>query len=134
MPSPFEQVPGIGGGHEIHHKFVVCGFGRLDAVVFCGSSNLAEGGEMENGDNLLAIHDTDIATAFAIEALLLIDHYNFLDRLSAKTTSSRARNAASDTRAAAKSAAWFLGTTDAWAHPYFASGSTRARDRELFSR
>jgi hypothetical protein len=33
------------------------------------------------GDNLLAIHDADVATAFAIEALGLIDHYNFLDRM-----------------------------------------------------
>jgi hypothetical protein len=50
-------------------------------VVYCGSSNLAGGGEAENGDNLLAIHDADVATAFAIEALGLVDHYNFLDRM-----------------------------------------------------
>jgi hypothetical protein len=50
-------------------------------VVYCGSSNLASGGEAENGDNLLAIHDADVATAFAIEALGLVDHYNFLDRM-----------------------------------------------------
>jgi hypothetical protein len=133
LPRPFEQVPSIGGGHEIHHKFVVCGFGRPDAVVFCGSSNLAEGGEQNNGDNLLSIRDPDIATAFAIEALLLIDHYNFLDRLSGKTSSSKTLRGASDNRGAAKSAAWFLGTTDAWAEPYFVSGSTRARDRTLFA-
>jgi phosphatidylserine/phosphatidylglycerophosphate/cardiolipin synthase-like enzyme len=133
LPPPFEQVPSIGGGHEIHHKFVVCGFGRPDAVVFCGSSNLAEGGEQENGDNLLCIHDPEIATAFAIETLLLVDHYNFLDRLSGKTSDSHTLGGASDNRAAAKAAAWFLGTTDAWAAPYFAGGSTRARDRQLFA-
>ena len=132
LPAPFEQVPSIGGGHEIHHKFVVCGFGRPDAVVFCGSSNLAEGGEQENGDNLLAIHDPDIATAFAIEAVLLIDHYNFLDRLSDKKPGSRTMRSAGDNRSAARQAAWFLGTTDAWTKPYFVAGSTRARDRQLF--
>jgi hypothetical protein len=67
-------------GHEIHDKFVVCDFNGNDPVVYCGSSNLASGGEAANGDNLLAIHDADVATAFAIEALGLVDHYNFLDR------------------------------------------------------
>jgi hypothetical protein len=60
---------------------VVCGLNGTDPVVYCGSSNLASGGEAENGDNLLAIHDADVATAFAIEALGLVDHYNFLDRM-----------------------------------------------------
>jgi hypothetical protein len=40
---------------------------------------LALGGEEENGDNLLAISDGDVATVFAIEALGLIDHFDFLD-------------------------------------------------------
>jgi phospholipase D-like protein len=79
LPAPFDQVPSL-PGHEIHDKFVVCGLNGNDPVVYCGSSNLALGGEESNGDNLLAIHDADIATAFAIEALGLIDHYNFLDR------------------------------------------------------
>jgi hypothetical protein len=30
---------------------------------------------------LLEIHDADVVTAFAIEALGLIDYYNFLDRV-----------------------------------------------------
>jgi hypothetical protein len=67
-------------GHEIHDKFIVCGLNTDDPVVYCGSSNLASGGEAENSDNLLEIHDAEVATAFAIEALLLVDHYNFLDR------------------------------------------------------
>ncbi len=80
LPPPFDQVPSP-PGHEIHDKFVVCGLNGSDPVVYCGSSNLATGGEAENGDNLLEIHDADVATAFAIEALLLVDHYNFLDRM-----------------------------------------------------
>jgi len=80
LPPPFDQVPSP-PGHEIHDKFVVCGLNGNDPVVYCGSSNLASGGEALNGDNLLAIHDADVATAFAIEALGLVDHYNFLDRL-----------------------------------------------------
>jgi hypothetical protein len=80
LPPPFDQVPSP-PGHEIHDKFVVCGLNGNDPVVYCGSSNLASGGEAQNGDNLLAIHDADVATAFAIEALGLVDHYNFLDRM-----------------------------------------------------
>jgi len=79
LPPPFDQVP-IPPGHEIHDKFVVCGLNGSDPVVYCGSSNLATGGEQQNGDNLLQIHDADVATAFAIEGLLLVDHYDFLDR------------------------------------------------------
>ncbi len=69
LPPPFNQVPNIGGiAHQVHHKFVVCGFNGADPIVYCGSSNLALGGEQANGDNLLAIRDEDVATVFAIEA------------------------------------------------------------------
>lgn len=81
LPPPFDQVPPI-QEHQIHHKFVVCGFNQDDAVVYCGSSNLAEGGEHQNGDNLIAISDRDVATAFAIEALTLVDHFDFFDNYS----------------------------------------------------
>jgi hypothetical protein len=80
LPPPFDQVPSP-PGHEIHDKFVVCVINGNDPVVYCGSSNLATGGEAANGDNLLAVHDADVATVFAIEALGLVDHYNFLDRM-----------------------------------------------------
>jgi hypothetical protein len=90
LPPPFDQVPSP-PGHEIHDKFVVCGLNGPDPVVYCGSSNLAGGGEQANGDNLLEIHDADVVTAFAIEALLLVDHYAFLDRF-AKAKTAKAGN------------------------------------------
>lgn len=94
LPPPFNQVPSP-PGHEIHDKFVVCGLNGRDPVVYCGSSNLANGGEKANGDNLLEIHDADVVTAFAIEALELIDHYNFLDRYAqAKAAKAGAKSAA----------------------------------------
>jgi hypothetical protein len=37
LPPPFNQVPAVGLGHQIHHKFVVCGFNTRDPVVYCGS-------------------------------------------------------------------------------------------------
>jgi hypothetical protein len=88
LPAPFDQVPLL-PEHEIHDKFVVCGLNGKDPMVYCGSSNLASGGEAQNGDNLLEIHDADVAMAFGIEALLLVDHYNFLDRYAAKKSQSK---------------------------------------------
>lgn len=95
LPPPFNAVATL-PGHEIHHKFVVCGVNGKDPVVWCGSSNLATGGEAANGDNLLEIHDAEVAMAFAIEALLLVDQYNFLDRYASppKTKAPKAPRAA----------------------------------------
>jgi PLD-like domain len=134
LPPPFDQVPRI-AGHEIHDKFVVCGFRGEDPVVYCGSSNLALGGEQENGDNLLAIHDADVATAFTIEALELIDHYNFLDRLSKKTTTSLGAQPPpppADKQQAAAAAHWYLYGTDQWAQKYFDPNDLHSVDRQLF--
>jgi hypothetical protein len=126
LPRPFTQIRYVGGvGHQIHHKFVVCGFNGDDPVVYCGSSNLALGGEEENGDNLLAIHDRDAATVFAVEALGLVDHFHFLSRL--------AEEAHADTTSAAVAAGWFLSTTGRWAEPYFDANDLHFVDREVFA-
>ena len=77
LPPPFKEEANIGLGHAIHHKFVITDFNRANARVWCGSSNLALGGEKQNGDNLICIKDQDVATVFAIEAMRLTDHYNF---------------------------------------------------------
>lgn len=142
LPPPFDQVPNIKGfGHQVHHKFVVCGFNSDDAVVYCGSSNLASGGEEKNGDNLLAVHDTDIATAFAIEAVGLVDHFNFLDRYAAKAAQAgkgKKKRAAkkpmpeSKTQAAV-SAGWFLYTNDWWTRSYYRQNDLHYWDREIFA-
>jgi len=76
LPPPFKTEPNL-PGHAIHHKFVITNFNKASARVYCGSSNLALGGEKENGDNLICIKDQDVATVFAIEAMRLTDHYNF---------------------------------------------------------
>ncbi len=76
LPKPFGKVAGV-VGYAIHHKFIVVNFKGKDPVVYCGSSNLAHGPEQKNGDNLLEIHDKDIVTAFAIEALRLVDHFHW---------------------------------------------------------
>ncbi|MDX8466157.1 phospholipase D-like domain-containing protein [Mesorhizobium sp. VK23B] len=141
LPPPFNQVPNIGFGHQVHHKFVVCGFNGPDPTVFCGSSNLSLLGEQENGDNLLTIRDADVAACFAIEALALVDHFNFLD--STATEAAKNTDQTKDTvlatppankSLAAIDAGWFLGTTDVWAAKYFAAGDLHEQDRRLFVR
>ena len=132
LPPPFNQVPAV-SGHQVHHKFVVCGFNQPDAVVYCGSSNLAQGGEEANGDNLLAIHDVDIATAFAIEALGLVDHFNFLGNLKTKSKPGTAKTPPASPQNAAAAVGWHLSTGDGWTKPYFDPKDLHCVDRELFA-
>jgi hypothetical protein len=132
LPPPFNQIPNIGGvGHQVHHKFVVCGFNSSAPVVYCGSSNMAVGGEEENGDNLIAIHDGDVAVAFALEALALVDHFNFLDHY-AKGSKGALQRPVADQRQGAIAAHWYLSTNDKWASPYFDSNDLHYVDRNLF--
>jgi len=132
LPKPFNQVPNITFGHQVHHKLVVCGFNGPDPVVYCGSSNLAVMGETQNGDNLLAIRDADIATVFAIEAVGLVDHFDFLDRHSKPKNAPPAPPPAVKT-AAAVNAGSFLRTDDKWAKPFFDPKDLRSVDRKLFA-
>src|SRR5215831_18010679 len=67
-------------------EFIVMDFNSYEPVVFTGSSNLAAAGEKANGDNLLAIFDRAAATAYAIEAVRLVDHYHFRTSMKAATS------------------------------------------------
>ncbi|ANL10327.1 MULTISPECIES: phospholipase D-like domain-containing protein [unclassified Rhizobium] len=134
LPPPFEEIRYVSGvGHQVHHKFVVCGFRGDDPVVFCGSSNLALGGEQKNGDNLLAIRDADVATVFAIEAIGLIDHFNFLNGLATPAGSGKSVSQLASKREAAVQAEWFLSTSDVWVAKYFDENDLRCKDRQLFA-
>ncbi|QHB56734.1 phospholipase (plasmid) [Ralstonia solanacearum] len=116
-PAPFKQEVDAGTGQHIHHKFVVCDFNGAQPVVFCGSSNLSRGGEEQNGDSLIAIHDPAIVTAYAIEAVRLFDHYRFR---------------ASQSKASAASPL-VLKATDAWADPYYDPHNIKFTERTLFA-
>ena len=102
----------------IHHKFVVTDFNGDNALVFAGSSNLAAGGEEENGDNLVCFTDRDIAAKYAIEAIQLVDHYRFRAAMQAATG---ARPLQLQPRSAR------------WAAPYYVPGSPRFRERTLLA-
>jgi phosphatidylserine/phosphatidylglycerophosphate/cardiolipin synthase-like enzyme len=116
LPKPFNKEIGT-AAHKVHHKFVVMDFkSKDDAVVYCGSSNLALLGEQQNGDNLLAIFDPDVATAFAIEAIRLIDHFHF-----------RAALADSDAQEP-----MVLAKSDSWLGDYYRAGHMKNFEREYF--
>lgn len=124
LPPPFNQEVSIGLGHQVHHKFVVCGFNTDDAVVYCGSSNLALMGEKVNGDNLIAIRDVDIATVFALEALALVDHFHFRNVNQISKTVGKKK--------VIKPKPFYLNETNKWAVPYYDTRDLHCADRLLF--
>jgi phosphatidylserine/phosphatidylglycerophosphate/cardiolipin synthase-like enzyme len=136
LPAPFNQVASIGMDHQIHHKFIVCGINGPNPVVYLGSSNFANSGEHNNGDNLITVHDADIAECFAIEALGLVDHFDFLDKYAAKAKGAKATNVKktppTSKAQAAASAGWFLDTNDNWTTSYFDPNDLHCMDRKLW--
>ncbi len=116
VPEPFRSEISGGIGQVIHDKFVVIDFNTKNPVVFTGSSNLSSGGEVANGDNLLAIYDPDFAVAYAVEAVRLFDHFNFRNVMNKATTQS----------------VLALNDTDAWTKRYYDPADVKFKDRQLF--
>jgi phosphatidylserine/phosphatidylglycerophosphate/cardiolipin synthase-like enzyme len=121
VPPPFQDEYSGGGGIVIHDKFVVVDFNGTNPVVFTGSSNLASGGEMANGDNLIAIYDESVATAYAIEAIRLINHYHFRATM---------QQASDDKPMVLQTSA----AKDKWWEPYYDQKNILFHERVLFSR
>jgi hypothetical protein len=117
VPEPFRAEISGGAGQVIHHKFVVVDFNGDNPAVFAGSSNLAAGGEEENGDNLLAFRDPAICSTYSVEAIRLIDHYRFR---AAMQDATKAEPLRLKTR------------SENWSKDYFDKGSAKFREREVF--
>lgn len=124
LPPPFKEEFNLGLSHAIHHKFIVTNFNRASARVYCGSSNLAEGGETQNGDNLICIKDKDVATVFAVEGLRLTDHYN----LRTKQIKEEAKNTPGKPAEPLK-----LDTTGKWVDKFYDENDIRCVERKLFA-
>jgi phosphatidylserine/phosphatidylglycerophosphate/cardiolipin synthase-like enzyme len=120
VPEPFREEWSGGSGQVIHHKFVVVDFNDDRPCVFSGSSNLSKGGEEANGDNLLSIPDRDVATAYAIEAIRLFDHYHFRD----------AMQKATDVTPLILQGP---GASPPWWQAYYDPANVKSRDRALFA-
>jgi len=117
LPPPFKdevKTPGV----TIHHKFIVVDFKGKNPVVYCGSSNLAQLAETENGDNLIEIRNRNIVTAFAIEAMRLIDHFHFRSRQ--KTAKKKKEELALQTD-----------ITKPWYEPWYDKKDLRCVERKL---
>jgi len=113
VPAPFSKEISGGSGMVIHHKVVVCDFNGKNPVVFCGSSNLAADGEKENGDNLMAISDPDVAVMYAVELFRQYEHFRFRSRQAEET----------------KTEPLVLRDSDRWARRYFEKGNIYCRER-----
>jgi PLD-like domain len=124
LPPPFKEEFELGLSHAIHHKFIVTNFNRDTARVYCGSSNLAYGGEKDNGDKLLCIKDKDVATAFAIEGLRLTDHYNFRTK---KASAEKAAAAGQNVKP------FTLDKTGKWVNKFYDENDIRCVERKLFA-
>jgi phosphatidylserine/phosphatidylglycerophosphate/cardiolipin synthase-like enzyme len=121
VPKPFREEWSGGPGQVVHHKFVVVDFNDSDPVVFTGSSNLSAGGEKNNGDNLIATFDRGIATAYAVEAVRLLDHYEFRSKMMQATEVKPMKLKGPDDR-------------PRWWAPCFDPNHIKYRDRLLFSK
>lgn len=121
VPPPFNKEFSGGPGMHIHDKFVVVDFNAANPTVFTGSSNLAAGGEEDNGDSLAMIEDEAIATMYAIEAVAMFDHYHFNKAANAATT-------------AKPLTLWSPGKSDTpWWQEYYDKAKIQMRDRCLFA-
>lgn len=121
-PQPFRaELSGSEGkgGQHIHHKFVVLDFNGDQPTVYCGSSNLSSGGESANGDNLLEINDRDVATAYAVEAIALYDHFRFR---------------AGQLKAKKKKTPFTLDATNGWTGPFFDPQDVKFLQREVYAK
>lgn len=80
-PDPFRAEPsgltGRGGGTRMHHKFLVLDFDTDAARVYLGSYNMSKAADGQNGENLVLVRDRRVATSYMIEAMRIIDHYQF---------------------------------------------------------
>jgi phosphatidylserine/phosphatidylglycerophosphate/cardiolipin synthase-like enzyme len=120
VPEPFRAEWNGGMGQVIHHKFVVVDFNGENPQVFCGSSNLAQGGEESNGDNMLAINDPAVAALYGVEAIKLVDHYEFRALASTATMTPLLLKAP--------------GTPTTWWQSSYDQTNVKYRERMLFAR
>jgi hypothetical protein len=124
VPQPFKKEFNGGAGMHIHDKFVVVDFNGDNPTVFTGSSNLAAGGENQNGDSLAMIEDAAIANMFAIEAVALFDHYHFRKVMQTVTAQEPPLTL------------WYPGKPNAptaWWKAYYDPKAIQMRDRYLFA-
>jgi len=127
-PEPFRSEPsGLvndSAGTRMHHKFIVIDFDLPSARVYLGSYNMSKAADADNGENLVLIRDCSVATSYMIEAVRMIDHYQF--RVAQRDAHSK-RKTLKLQKPPSK-----VGEEPWWAEDW--SDPRKANDRLLFSR
>jgi len=125
VPPPFSAEPtGLVGsvGTRMHHKFIVIDFNTPNARVYLGSYNMSKAADGSNGENLVLIKDGRVATSYMVEALSMIDHYEF--RVAQKDATKRKATLQLKRPPAAGETAWW---SEDWTDP------RKINDRLLFA-
>jgi phosphatidylserine/phosphatidylglycerophosphate/cardiolipin synthase-like enzyme len=130
-PEPFKTEWSGGKGIHEHHKFVVTDFNLPTAKVFTGSSNLSPSGEKGNGDNLVMIEDSRVATSYAIEALRIFDHLHFRSRMQDAEKGKSTKSKKKDPLTLHKPTA--ISGKPAWFRDYYQRNTQKEKDRQLFA-
>jgi phosphatidylserine/phosphatidylglycerophosphate/cardiolipin synthase-like enzyme len=125
VPPPFKAEPSGGSGVRLHHKFAVIDFDKPTARVYLGSYNFSSPADTSNGENLLLVKDRRVAASYAIEALRIFDHYHF--RVAENEAEEK-----DDEPLALRTPPRKAGE-EPWWSPYWAEGSQKMRDREVFA-
>ena len=120
VPPPFQAEIAGGSGQVIHDKFVVVDFNGADPRVYTGSSNLAAGGEEDNGDNLIELRGPEAAALYAVEAVRQIDHFHFRAAMKTATTHDPLVLKGPDN--------W-----REWVKPYYDPNDLKSLDRRVFA-
>ena len=120
VPPPFSAEIAGGSGQVIHDKFVVVDFNGKNPRVYTGSSNLASGGEEENGDNLIELRSAEVAALYAVEAVRQIDHFHFRAAMQTATSADPLVLKGADK--------WHE-----WVKPYYDPNDLKSLDRQLFA-
>ena len=110
-PEPFKSEWSGGAGRHEHHKFVVTDFSLPTAKVFTGSCNMSVSGEKANGDNLVMIEDSRVATSYAIEGLRVFDHLHFRTKMQAADEGITRNSAMAKPTSISGQPAWFGNST-----------------------
>jgi phosphatidylserine/phosphatidylglycerophosphate/cardiolipin synthase-like enzyme len=121
VPQPFRAEISGGPGQVIHDKFVVVDFNGPNPIVYTGSSNLAAGGEKDNGDNLIELRGADVASLYMVDAVRQIDHFHFRAAMKDATKA--------DPLVLKGPTEWHK-----WVDPYYDPNDLKFLDRELFAR
>lgn len=115
----------------VHTKYMLIDALGDDPIVITGSANFSEPSIRENDENALVIRgDTRVADVYVSEFIRLFSSFRLRRRAAAKKgePGPNPRNAGPE-----PSEPVYLAADDRWADPYYEAGSTKEKERLLFS-